>query len=44
MTNAKEPDELIRNIPGNGRFLYSALAEFGNRDIMAFFSRRWVSG
>lgn len=37
VTNAKEQDELIRNIPGNGRFLHSALATFGNRDIIAFF-------
>lgn len=37
VTNAKEIDELIRNIPGNGRFLYSAFAEFSNRDIIAFF-------
>lgn len=37
VTNAKELDELIKHIPGNGRFLYSALATFGNRDIMAFF-------
>lgn len=37
VTNAKEMDELIRNIPGNGRFLFSALNQFGNRDIIAFF-------
>ncbi|MFD2330608.1 NAD(P)/FAD-dependent oxidoreductase [Cohnella sp. GCM10020058] len=37
VTNAKETDELIRHIPGNGRFLYSALSIFGNRDIAAFF-------
>ncbi|QYR22697.1 NAD(P)/FAD-dependent oxidoreductase [Paenibacillus sp. sptzw28] len=37
VTNAKEIDELIRNIPGNGRFLHSALANFNNRDIIAFF-------
>ncbi|CAI6065435.1 NAD(P)/FAD-dependent oxidoreductase [Cohnella sp. JJ-181] len=37
VTNAKETDELIRHIPGNGRFLYSALSVFGNRDIAAFF-------
>lgn len=37
VTNAKEIDELIHNIPGNGRFLYSSLAQFGNTDIMAFF-------
>ncbi|MFD0716585.1 NAD(P)/FAD-dependent oxidoreductase [Paenibacillus sp. GCM10027626] len=37
VTNAKEIDELIRHIPGNGRFLHSALCSFGNRDIIAFF-------
>ncbi|MBW7476838.1 NAD(P)/FAD-dependent oxidoreductase [Paenibacillus oenotherae] len=37
VTNAKEIDELIRNIPGNGRFLHSSLANFSNRDIIAFF-------
>lgn len=39
VTNAKELDELIRHIPGNGRFLYSAFANFSNRDIIAFFER-----
>ncbi|MDF2922632.1 MAG: flavoprotein [Paenibacillaceae bacterium] len=37
VTNAKEPEELIRHIPGNGRFLHSALAVFGSREIIAFF-------
>lgn len=37
VTNNKEIDELIKNIPGNGRFLHSALATFGNRDIITFF-------
>ncbi|GAA4866571.1 NAD(P)/FAD-dependent oxidoreductase [Paenibacillus vulneris] len=37
VTNAKELDELIRHIPGNGRFLYSAFAQFSNKDIIAFF-------
>lgn len=37
VTNAKEIDELIAHIPGNGRFLYSALGHFNNRDIMTFF-------
>ncbi|AJY74012.1 NAD(P)/FAD-dependent oxidoreductase [Paenibacillus beijingensis] len=39
VTNNKERDELIRHIPGNGRFLYSALSVFGNKDIIAFFER-----
>jgi predicted Rossmann fold flavoprotein len=37
VTNVKETDELIRHIPGNGRFLYSAFSMFGNRDIVRFF-------
>ncbi|MDO3412641.1 NAD(P)/FAD-dependent oxidoreductase [Saccharibacillus sp. CPCC 101409] len=37
VTNNKEYDELIKWIPGNGRFLYSALSQFGSRDIVAFF-------
>ncbi|SFJ48234.1 hypothetical protein SAMN02799624_04660 [Paenibacillus sp. UNC496MF] len=37
VTNNKDMDELIAHIPGNGRFLYSALTSFGNRDIVAFF-------
>ncbi len=37
VTNAKEIDELIKNIPGNGRFMYSAFNQFGNRGIIQFF-------
>lgn len=37
VTNAKPIDELIRHIPGGGRFLYSAFSMFSNRDIIAFF-------
>ncbi|SEC50827.1 NAD(P)/FAD-dependent oxidoreductase [Paenibacillus sp. GP183] len=37
VTNAKEIEELIEHIPGNGRFLHSALDTFSNRDIVAFF-------
>ncbi|MBD2847334.1 NAD(P)/FAD-dependent oxidoreductase [Paenibacillus sp. IB182496] len=37
VTNAMELDELIRHIPGNGRFLHSAFAEFDNRSIIRFF-------
>lgn len=42
VTNAKELDELIKHIPGNGRFLYSALATFGNREIIDFFERMGI--
>jgi hypothetical protein len=37
VTNNKPLDELIRNIPGNGRFLHSSLTAFGNREIIRFF-------
>jgi len=37
VTNAKEIDELIKQMPGNGRFMHSAFAQFGNRDIIRFF-------
>ena len=37
VTNNKELDELIKHIPGNGRFLHSALAAFSNQDIIQFF-------
>lgn len=37
VTNNKEPSELIRFIPGNGRFLHSALSRFGSREIAEFF-------
>lgn len=39
VTNAKPLPELIQHIPGNGRFLYGALTQFGNRDIVQFFER-----
>lgn len=42
VTNAKELDELIRHIPGNGRFLHSALAAFSNRDIISFFEEMGI--
>ncbi|WP_094095249.1 NAD(P)/FAD-dependent oxidoreductase [Paenibacillus physcomitrellae] len=37
VTNAKDTDELIRFIPGNGRFLYSSLNRFGSPEIINFF-------
>lgn len=37
VTNAKPLDQLMANIPGNARFLYSALTQFSNEDIRAFF-------
>lgn len=43
VTNNKEPQELIKHIPGNGRFLYSVLAAFGPRDIIDFFDRLGIA-
>jgi predicted Rossmann fold flavoprotein len=43
VTNAKEIDELIQHIPGNGRFLYSALANFSNKDIVSFFTQLGIA-
>lgn len=37
VTNRLPVDEIIKHIPGNGRFLYSALSIFSNEDIIAFF-------
>lgn len=33
-TNDAEQNELIANVPGNGRFLYSAFKQFSPRDLM----------
>ena len=35
LTNATEPDEMIKHVPGNGRFLYSAFHNFTYHDTMA---------
>jgi predicted Rossmann fold flavoprotein len=43
VTNAKELDELIKYIPGNGKYLHSALAVFSNRHIMDFFERLGIA-
>lgn len=37
VTNDSERDELIANVPRNGRFLYSAFSRWDGRDTMAFF-------
>ncbi|MFS0780499.1 NAD(P)/FAD-dependent oxidoreductase [Bacillus sp. 1P06AnD] len=37
VTNNLPIDEIIKHIPGNGRFLYSAFSVFNNKDIIAFF-------
>lgn len=37
VTNRMPPDELIKHLPGNGKFLYSALSTFNNEDIINYF-------
>lgn len=37
VTNRKPFDELIKQIPGNGRFLYSAFHAFGSEEIIQLF-------
>jgi predicted Rossmann fold flavoprotein len=37
VTNRLPVDEIIKHIPGNGRFLYSAFSIFNNEDIISFF-------
>lgn len=38
ITNTEEMPDFIRNIPGNGQFLYGALAKFGNSDLVEFLN------
>ena len=40
--NCAELSDLMDNIPGNGRFLYSSLSQFMPQDIMAFFENLGV--
>ena len=37
ITNACPIEEFIPNLPGNGKFLYSALRQFTNEDLLRFF-------
>jgi predicted Rossmann fold flavoprotein len=39
ITNQADIEELIANIPGNGRFLYSAFRNFGVNDLMQYFQQ-----
>jgi len=42
VTNRLSVEEIIKHIPGNGRFLYSAFSEFNNEDIIRFFENLGV--
>lgn len=37
ITSSLDMDEFIKNIPGNGMFLYSAFKNYTNKDIIEFF-------
>ena len=37
VTNDCDTREFMANIPGDGRFLYSAMSRFGTREVMAYF-------
>lgn len=39
VTNRLPVEEIVKHIPGNGRFLYSAFSEFNNEDIISFFEK-----
>ena len=39
VTNRLPIEEIIKHIPGNGRFLYSAFSLFNNEDIITFFNK-----
>jgi len=43
VTNRLPEDEIIRHIPGNGKFLYSAFSIFNNEDIINFFENLGVA-
>ena len=38
ITNATDIENFIKNVPGNGKFLYSAFSQFTNNDAIEFFN------
>lgn len=42
ITSSLEMDEFIKNIPGNGRFLYSAFQNYTNHDIISLLKENGV--
>lgn len=38
LTNNCDTKTILQNIPGDGRFLYSALSRFGPQEVMAYFT------
>lgn len=43
VTNRLPEEEVIKHIPGNGKFLYSAFATFNNYDIITYFENLGVA-
>ena len=43
VTNRLSQEEIIKNIPGNGRFLYGPFSVFNNEDIINFFENLGVA-
>lgn len=43
VTNRLPIDEIIKHIPGNGRFLYSPFSVYNNENIISFFENLGVS-
>lgn len=43
VTNRLPQDEIIKNIPGNGKFLYSPFSVFNNEDIIDYFENMGIS-
>lgn len=43
VTNRLPEEEVIKHIPGNGKFLYSAFSVFNNYDIITFFENLGVA-
>ncbi|WP_251549725.1 NAD(P)/FAD-dependent oxidoreductase [Neobacillus muris] len=43
VTNRLPVEEIIKHIPGNGKFLYSAFSIFNNEDIIRFFENLGIA-
>ena len=43
VTNRLPIEELIKHLPGNGKFLYSAFSIFSNEDIIAYFEKMGIA-
>ncbi|NLM28192.1 MAG: NAD(P)/FAD-dependent oxidoreductase [Clostridiaceae bacterium] len=42
ITNACDIDSFISNVPGNGKFMHSAIRTFSNADVMSFFENMGI--